>query len=323
MFFQKELENKIDIKNKELKSKKTILLIDGEDQRAIDAAEKLVNTDLVNVILLVNKENKNVSSKIQQEVISSSKKEKYAKLFFEARNGKETMESAQKSLESNPFYGMMMLKNKEVDGVVGGLNYTTADILRAGFKVIGPKKGIKTISSAMIMHKENEKFIFSDISVNIKPNSDQLAEIGLNAKEFAKNLGIEPKIAFLSFSTDGSAVSDESKLSSEATIKFNELSSDVKAIGEIQFDAAISENVRKAKYKKESYDGQTNVFIFPNLDAGNIGYKIAQRLGNYGAIGPVITGIAEPVNDLSRGSTVEDVYNTVLITTLQTFKEEK
>ncbi|SYV97077.1 Phosphate acetyltransferase [Mycoplasmopsis edwardii] len=322
MSFQKELENKLSEMNNAINSKKTILLIDGEDQRSIETVKMISKTNLVNVVLLVKEKNNELPSNIIQEVISNEKKEQYANQFFEFRNGKETMESAKKSLEGAPFYAMMMLKNKEVDGVVGGLNYTTADILRAGFKVIGPKKGIKTISSAMIMHKETEKYIFSDISVNIKPNADQLSEIGLNASDFAKGLGLEPKIAFLSFSTDGSGMSDESKLVAEAVAKFNEVS-DVKAIGEIQFDAAFDETVRKAKYKKESYSGKTNVFVFPTLDAGNIGYKIAQRLGGFGAIGPVITGISSPVNDLSRGSTPEDVYNTILITALQAFQEKK
>ncbi|UWD33979.1 phosphate acetyltransferase [Mesomycoplasma molare] len=323
MHFQKELENKIQSKNKEFNTKKTILLIDGDDERAIKAAELIAKSGLLNAVLLVNKKNDDVSNNIKQEVVSLEKQKEYANLFLELRKGKETPESAEKSMKNNPFYAMMMLKNKEVDGIVGGLNYTTADILRAAFKVIGPKQGIKTISSAMIMHKEEEKFIFSDISVNIKPNSDQLAEIGINAKEFAKNLGLDTNVAFLSFSTDSSAVSEESKLVADAVEKYNSISKDKKAIGEIQFDAAIDPKVRQAKYKKESYSGKTNIFVFPNLDAGNIGYKIAQRLGNYGAIGPVITGIAEPVNDLSRGSTVEDVYNTILITTLQSFKEEK
>ncbi|MGZ9800332.1 phosphate acetyltransferase [Mycoplasma sp. AC1221] len=319
MNFQKQLENTIYQKNTQLKSKKTILLIDGEDQRSIKAAAKVAESDLVNIVLLVSQHNCSLTPNIKQEVISDEKKSEYAKQYFELRKGKETLEASVKNLEQAPFYAIMMLKNKEVDGVVGGLNYTTADILRAAFKVIGPKKNIKTISSAMIMHKDDQKYLFSDISVNIKPNADQLAEIGLNATEFAKSLGFDPKVAFLSFSTDGSAVSDESKLSAEATAKFNELS-DTKAIGEIQFDAAFDEKVRQAKYKKPAYTGVTNVFVFPNLDAGNIGYKIAQRFGGFGAIGPVITGIAEPVNDLSRGSTTEDVYNTVLITALQSYK---
>ncbi|TDV23572.1 phosphate acetyltransferase [Mycoplasmopsis mustelae] len=319
MDFQKELELKILKNNENTKSKKTILLIDGDDQRSVEAAKLVEKSQLVNVVLLVNKINGSLPPSIRQEIMTAEKQQIFANHFFELRKGKETLESAQKNLQTAPFFAMMMLKNKEVDGVVGGLNYTTADILRAAFKVIGPKKGIKTISSAMIMHKEASKYIFSDISVNIKPNSEQLAEIGLNATEFAKSLGFDPKVSFLSFSTDGSAVSEESKLVVEATAKFNEIS-EIKAIGEIQFDAAFDEKIRHAKYKKEAFSGTTNVFIFPNLDAGNIGYKIGQRLGGFGAIGPVITGIAEPVNDLSRGSSIEDVYNTILITALQANK---
>ncbi|WGI36301.1 phosphate acetyltransferase [Mesomycoplasma lagogenitalium] len=319
MSFEKELETRIASMNAN-NTKKTILLIDGEDKRAIAASKLIAQTELVNVILLVENNLKDLPSYVKQEIVSKEKQEAYAKMFFELRNGKETMENAQKALTTLPFYAMMMLKNKEVDGVVGGLNFTTADILRAAFKVIGPKKGIKTISSAMIMHKEDQKYIFSDISVNIKPSSEQLAEIGINANDFAKSLGFDPKVAFLSFSTDGSAVSEESALVANATHLYNEKNVEKNAIGEIQFDAAFDKEVRKSKYKKDSYSEDTNVFVFPDLNAGNIGYKIAQRLGNFGAIGPVITGIAAPVNDLSRGSTTQDVYNTILITALQSVK---
>ncbi|MBN3534575.1 phosphate acetyltransferase [Mycoplasma procyoni] len=321
MEFQKTLQEIISLNNQK-ESKRKIVLIDGDDKRAIEAAEMIAKTDLITPVLVVDKINENIDKRVIQEVVSEEKQNIYAHKFFDFRKGKETLESAQAAMRTKPFYAMMMLKNNEVDGVVGGLNYTTADILRAGFKVIGPKQGIKTISSAMIMHKGDEKFIFSDISVNIKPNADQLAEIGLNASEFARSLGIEQKVAFLSFSTDGSAVSEESKLVQEAKEKFNQLSVNTKAIGEIQFDAAFDEKIRMSKYKKEAYQGKTSVFVFPTLDAGNIGYKIAQRLGGFGAIGPIITGIAAPVNDLSRGSTTEDVYNTILITALQSFEGE-
>ncbi|WP_322961651.1 phosphotransacetylase [Mycoplasmopsis cynos] len=316
MNFKKEIEAKVQSLNRDCKSKKTILLIDGEDERSIEAAKLLVKNGLVNVILLVKEKNDSLSDEIQQEVISLEKQEAYAIQYFELRKGKDTLEVAKKNLNQAPFYAMMMLKNNEVDGVVGGLDYTTADILRAAFKVIGPRKGIKTISSVMVVYKDDFKYIFSDISVNIKPTADQLVEIALNAVDFAINLNIEPRVAFLSFSTGGSTVSYESKIVSEAVTKFNEQCF-YKAIGEIQFDAAFDEKIRTSKYKKETYTGNTTIYIFPNLDAGNIGYKIAQRLGGFGAVGPIVAGVAAPVNDLSRGSTVDDVYDTVLITALQ------
>ena len=225
---------------------------------------------------------------------------------------------ALKAIYMPPFFAMLMIKLGEVDGVVGGLINPTSDILRAAFKLIGPKKGINTISSVMIMEKESDWSIFADISVNIMPSEDQLVDIAINASEFGKSIGFESKVAFLSFSTAGSAVHERSTLVANATKKFNETyKADYPAVGEIQFDAALSQEVRKMKYKEDSFDGKASILVFPSLEAGNIGYKVAQRMGGYGAIGPIITGVAKPVNDLSRGATPIDVYNTVLLTAIQ------
>jgi len=152
------------------------------------------------------------------------------------------------------------------------------------------------------------------------PTSDQLVEIAQNAAKFAGTIDLEKKVAFLSFSTLGSAVHERSTFVRDAVLKYNENNPEIKAIGEIQFDASVSETIRKAKYKEETFKGNPNIMIFPSLEAGNIGYKIAQRMGGYGAIGPIITGINKPVNDLSRGALTDDVYNTALLTALQTFE---
>lgn len=294
---------------------KKILIIDGDDPRALSAALDLKKNNLVDPILLLEtaRDTQGVSSIVMNE----KQQEIFAKKYFEMRKGKETMEAATKAFKTRPFYASMLLKEAKVDGVVGGLIYTTADILRAAFKVVGAREGIKTISSAVVVANEEQVYIFSDISVNVKPNSEQLAEIGVNAAEFAKSLGIEPTIAFLSFSTDGSAVTEESKLVANATNIFNSKNPTIPAIGEVQFDAALDLKVRKSKYLKPSFATPSNVFIFPDLNAGNIGYKIAQRLGGFEAIGPIITGISMPINDLSRGATTIDVYGTVLMTALQ------
>lgn len=313
MSYQKELENLV-LSNQKLSGVKKILIFDGKDPRAIKAAKNLKSQGLVHPILL--SETQFDSEGVELEVLSEEKIQLFAKEFFEFRKGKETEEGALKAMKTLPFYACMLLRKGLVDGVIGGLEFPTADILRAAFKVIGPVKGIKTISSVMIMHKNNEKFIFSDISVNISPSSEQLAEIGHNATLFAKNLGFNPNVAFLSFSTSGSGKSLEAEAVETATKLYNENAS-TKALGEIQFDAAMDLEIRKAKYKGEMNLDPVNVLIFPNLNAGNIGYKIAQRLGGFGAIGPIITGIAKPINDLSRGSTVEDIFNTALITALQ------
>ncbi|UUD37018.1 phosphate acetyltransferase [Mycoplasmopsis californica] len=313
MNFVKYLETQV----KKLNTK-TIVLIDGQDQRTKEAAEILKKYKNIKTILLTDKPIK--SSELTYLNINDdpAKIAKYVEDYVVIRKGKETKEQAQVNLQQLPYYAMMMLHNDEVDAVVGGLNYSTADILRAAFKAIGPKAGVKTISSLMIMHKGSENYIFGDISINIKPTEDQLVEIAQNTANFAKSLNIEPKVAFLSFSTNFSAKSDESILVHNATEKYNSLNQENIAIGDVQFDAAFDTKVRAAKYKLPSFEGRANIFIFPTLDAGNIGYKIAQRLGGFGAIGPIVTGTKKVVNDLSRGSSVDDVVNTVLISALQT-----
>ena len=300
--------------------KKRILFVDGSDQRAINAAVRHLEDDLIEPILLIKDE----SEKSNNNVRTISMKEYEAKndeliaKYIERRKGKENEEQAIAAIATKPTFAMLMLEMGIVDGVVGGLINTSSDFLRAAFKVIGPKAGVKTISSAMIMTKGNDYSIFSDISVNIEPNVEQLKDIAYNAAEFAVTLGIDPKVAFLSFSTQGSARHEKAINVSEATNLFNENTNyNNKAVGEIQFDAAIDPITRASKYKGETFEGSANIFVFPSLESGNIGYKIAQRMGGYGAIGPIITGINKPVNDLSRGSTEDDVYNTALITANQ------
>ncbi|VEU74585.1 phosphotransacetylase [Mycoplasmopsis citelli] len=313
MNFELSLQTKV----KQLASQKTIVLIDGDDPRMVQAAKELQKHSNIKTILLVEDDKDKVEGFNFVNIFEDKDKlEHLTAKYVELRKGKETLEQAQKALSTRPFYAMMLLALGQADGVVGGLKYATADILRAAFKAIGPKEGTKTISSAMIMHKDEQNFIFSDISVNVKPTAEQLAEIGLNAKDFATQMGFDPKVAFLSFSTSFSAKTPESELVKLATDLYNEKATQ-KALGEIQLDAAIDLEIRKAKYKGESFNQSANVLVFPDLNAGNIGYKLVQRFAGYGAIGPVVVGTKKPVNDLSRGSTVNDVVNTVLITALQ------
>ncbi|QBF34556.1 phosphotransacetylase [Mycoplasmopsis phocirhinis] len=311
----------------QIKQKKRIVLVDGDDQRAIEAAKILEQYKNLEVILLLEKEqNIETNATLLNMNKDEAKKLQFAQMLFQQREAaakakgkenKDTLESIQKAMQQRPFYAMMMLETGEVDGVVGGLIYSTADMLKAAFKVIGPSKGIKTISSVMIMHKDENTLFFSDISVNPKPDQSALTDIGLNAAQFVNGFGIEPKVAFLSFSTNFSAKTPETEMVHNATVDFNQKYNGVKAIGEVQLDAALDLNVRKAKYPIESYNQPANTLIFPNLEAGNIGYKLTQRLADYGAIGPIIVGTKKPVNDLSRGAKVNDVVNTVLITMIQ------
>ncbi|AJC49728.1 phosphotransacetylase [Mycoplasma flocculare] len=316
MTYQEYLQARLEQQN-EVKSLRSVLIIDGADERAIAAAKLLKKKNLVKPILLVDETIPNLE--IDQYVIDYREKLEFINEFVKLRKGKETLESAEMQFESNAFYGTMLLRKQKIDAVVGGLNYPTAEILRAAFKIIGPKPDIKTISSVMVVHKNESKYLFSDISVNISPNENQLVDIAKNALDFALQLGFEPKPAFLSFSTKGSAKSAQSEIVAKATQIFN-AKSPIEAYGEIQLDAALDVQVRRQKYG-ENNGKNANILIFPNLDAGNIGYKIAQRLGGFGAIGPIITGINAPINDLSRGATVEDVFNTILITALQVEKD--
>ncbi|VEU78241.1 phosphotransacetylase [Mycoplasmopsis columbinasalis] len=306
--------------------KTKIVLIDGADPRAIDAAKQLAAYKNLEVSLLVETDKDVLSNQFINIFADQSKLKALANDYKELRNKKdaekgkpasESDESALQALSTRPFYAMMLLLNGEVDAVVGGLNYSTADILRAAFKTVGPKPGVKTISSVMIMHQDEKLAFFSDISVNPDPTKEMLVDIATNAAAFVKSFDIDPKIAFLSFSTNYSAKTPRTELVHEATFDFNAKYNGTKAIGEVQLDAALDLGVRASKYKMESFNEPANTLIFPNLEAGNIGYKLVQRYAGYGAIGPIITGVNKPVNDLSRGAKTQDVVETVLITAIQ------
>ncbi|MBU4690129.1 phosphotransacetylase [Mycoplasma sp. ES3157-GEN-MYC] len=315
-----------------IKNKKRIIIVDGDDIRAQEAAQILEQYSNLEVVLLVEKDiNINTKAQVininsdlakQQHLANEMFKQRQAAADAKGKENKDTLEVCQKAMSQRPFYAMMMLQLGEVDGVVGGLIYSTADMLRAAFKVIGTAKGIKTISSVMVMHKEEQTLFFSDISVNPKPDQAGLTDIGINAANFVKSFGIDPKVAFLSFSTNYSAKTPKTEMVHNATIDFNNKYQSTPAIGEIQLDAALDMEVRKSKYTLDSFNEPANTLIFPNLEAGNIGYKLVQRLAGYGAIGPIIVGTKKPVNDLSRGAKVNDVVNTVLITMIQSEGEK-
>lgn len=305
---------------------KKIILIDGDDLRSQEAAHLLSLTNKIIPVLLFEKPHNLIPTagieyvNVFEDV---NRIEKYIEQYAQIRKGKETIDDARKFMQSRVNIAMMMLYNKEVDGVVGGLTYPTADILRGAFKIIGTKTNVKTISSVMLMHKQNQSLIFTDISVVPKPNVQQLVDIGFNAVNFFESMNFEqsPKVSYLSFSTNGSAKSDDVTVVKTAALEFSKALETkkmnyVKVAGEIQFDAAVDPEIRQNKYKSLVYENSANIFVFPNLDAGNIGYKIAQRLGDWGSIGPILVGLNAPVNDLSRGATKDDVFYTCLITAL-------
>ncbi len=302
------------------KTKKRILFMDGSDERAQKAALEHKKANKIIPVLLVETNDVAKNIDVEKIIISDwkSKEQLLIDKYVEIRKGKDNAESAKKVIYTPATFCMLMVAMNKVDGAIGGLSCPSSDVLRAAFKVIGPKKGVKTISSVMVMEKGEEWYIFTDISVNIAPTVNQLVDIASNASTFARLIDFETKVAFLSFSTSGSAVHEKSAIMKDATEMFNNnFKPKYPAIGEIQFDAAISDEVRKMKYKGKTFDGKPTIFVFPTLDVGNIGYKIAQRMGGFGAIGPIITGINKPINDLSRGAKVVDVYNTALLTAVQ------
>ncbi|NQZ28927.1 MAG: phosphotransacetylase [Mycoplasmatales bacterium] len=301
-------------------TKKRILLIDGNEERSLKAALDHKKDGYIIPILLLNEHNEEIESKIKTIVISDYKerKEEFIKLYLSKRNGKETVEQAEQIIFKPNYFSMLLLELGEIDGVVGGLTFPTSQILSPAFKIIKPKPNVKTISSVMIMEKNSEHYLFSDISVIPEPSEEQLVDIAINASNFSKKIHLKDKVAFLSFSTAGSANHESAKKIYNSKEEFNKKYRPIhKAIGEIQFDAAFKPEIRNKKYKEKAFEERATIYIFPSLNAGNIGYKIAQNMGDYGAIGPIVTGLNKPVNDLSRGSTSTDVYNTMLITAIQ------
>jgi phosphate acetyltransferase len=249
----------------------------------------------------------------------------YANGFYELRKNKGvTIEQAEKTVKDPMYFGTMMVKLGHADGLVSGAVHTTGDLLRPGLQVIKTAQGISTVSSFFIMlvpdstYGSNGMFLFSDCAVNPNPTAEQLAAIAISTAETAKNLcSMEPKVAMLSFSTKGSADHELVEKVRKATDIAKQLRPDLQIDGELQLDAAIVQKVAEQKAPGSSVAGQANVLIFPDLQSGNIGYKLVQRLAKAEAIGPVCQGFAKPINDLSRGCNVEDIVNVVAVTAVQ------
>lgn len=304
-------------------SKKTIILVEGKNESMQKVATLLTEGKLANVVLLFDKEleiPKNLHADINCIALDTFKhwdviEKTYSDILI--KKGKVVEESDIQSLRRLPMFAAAMEMSKEfsVDCSLGGVEHTSSEILRSAFKVIGAVGG-KKASSAKILTRDDYTFVLADISVNINPNSEELASIALNATDFTKRIGLMPKVAFLSFSTNGSAAGEFVDKIRTAKEIFNS-KSEIKAIGEVQFDTAIYEDIRLKKNVSDSFEGPANVLIFPDLNAGNISSKIMQRMGNFEGAGPVILGLKKPFNNLSRGAKFEDVYNTALLTLLQ------
>jgi phosphate acetyltransferase len=303
-----------------------IVFPEGLDERIVKAASRLAEEKLITPILIGNIEQ--VQAKAKEVGVSLEEAEIYdpksyagmdelVAAFVERRKGKVTEEDARKILLDENYFGTMIVYLNKANGLVSGAAHSTADTVRPALQIIKTKAGVKKTSGVFIMVREDEKYVFADCAINIAPDSMDLAEIAVESAKTANMFDIEPRIAMLSFSTKGSAKSPETERVAEAVNEAKRRDPSLVLDGEFQFDAAFVPSVAKSKAPDSPLQGDANVFIFPSLEAGNIGYKIAQRLGGFEAVGPILQGLNAPVNDLSRGCNEEDVYKLALITAAQ------
>lgn len=313
---------------------KRIALPEGEEERTLIASQKIKEVSVADVVLVGNKETivaKAAELGVNLEGIeivdpaTSPKKAAYVEGFYELRKSKGmTIEKAEKVISDPLYFATMMVKTGDADGMVSGAIHTTGDLLRPGLQIIKTAPGISTVSSTFVMLVPNCEFgqegmlLFSDCAVNPNPTAEQLAAIAISTADTAKALcNMEPRVAMLSFSTMGSAEHELVDKVREATRIAKELRPDLMIDGEIQLDAAIVKKVGELKAPNSPVAGKANVLIFPDLQAGNIGYKLVQRFAHAEAIGPVCQGFAKPINDLSRGCSVDDIVNVVALTAVQ------
>lgn len=301
----------------------TIVLPEGTDERILGAAVRLAKDELVNPILVGNTAeikqkaaalNVSLSGVTIYDPASYEEMDEMVAAFVERRNGKISEEDARKLLQDENYFGTMLVYMGKAQGLVSGAVHSTADTVRPALQIIKTKPGVSKTSGVFIMVRGDEKYVFADCAINISPTSQDLAEIAVESAKTAALFGVDPRVAMLSFSTKGSAKSPETEKVVEATQLAKQMAPELTLDGEFQFDAAFVPSVAKQKAPGSVIEGNANVFVFPSLEAGNIGYKIAQRLGNFEAIGPVLQGLNMPVNDLSRGCNEEDVYKLSLIT---------
>ena len=322
------------IKQRAKQEIKTIVLPEATDARILEAAQIIKEEGYAKVILIGNEEDvrklaneKNIDLG-ETEIIDplkSDKTERYAKELYELRKAKGMTEEQANQLVLEPvYYGMMMVKLDEADGLVSGAAHSTSDTLRPALQILKTAPGTKLVSAFFVMvvpdckYGENGTFIFADSGLNEEPDSEKLSEIAISSsKSFEQLVGKEPKVAMLSYSSYGSAHSASTEKVIEATKLVKEKEPNLLVDGELQLDAAIVPEVAEFKAKGSPLKGQANVLVFPDLGAGNIGYKLVQRLAKAEAYGPLCQGIAKPVNDLSRGCSSEDVAGVVAITAVQ------
>lgn len=317
-------------------NKQRIVLPESLEERTIKAADQALADDLAEIILIGSEKEikekagslglKNISKATIIDPETSSRTARYANLLYELRKSKGMTPEQANELAKNPLYfGCLIIKSGDADGQISGALSTTGDTLRPALQIIKCAPGISCVSGAMLLitntrqYGEDGVLVFGDIAVTPAPDANQLAQIAVCTAQTAKSVAgfAEPRVAMLSFSTKGSAKHEVVDKVVEATSIARQLNPELKIDGELQVDAALVPSVGQKKAPGSDIAGKANVLVFPNLEAGNIGYKLAQRLGNADAIGPILQGIARPVNDLSRGCSVDDIYKMIAITACQ------
>ena len=321
-------------------SRKTIVFTEGTDARILDATARILKEDLMGVILCGNVDEVKAAAAEGGYDIDGAEildpltyegMEELVAMMVELRKGKMTEDEVRELLKKSNYFGTMLVKAGKADALLGGATYSTADTVRPALQIIKTKPGSNLVSSSFILFREKdgeeERIAMGDCAINLAYNdrldkdgnvvlsgARQLAEVAVETAKTASFFGIDPKVAVLSFSTYGSGKGGTVQLSHDAVIEARNIDPDLVIDGEFQFDAAVSADVAKTKCPDSKVAGQANTFIFPLIEAGNIGYKIAQRLGGYEAYGPILQGLNAPINDLSRGCNADEVYKMAIIT---------
>lgn len=307
---------------------KTIVFPEGEDKRILGAAIRLQKDGLLKPILLGTRADIEKTAQDNGFDISgltiidpveypAADKKAMFDALLERRKGKNTPEQVEEMLKDVSYFGTMLVYMGKADGMVSGAVHSTGSTVRPALQIVKTKPGVHRISGAFLMIKGDQRYIFADCAINIELDAPTMAELAVQSAKTAKLFGIDPKVALLSFSTKGSAKGDMVTKVADATAKVHEMEPDLPADGELQFDAAFVPAVGELKAPGSKVAGHANVFIFPSLEAGNIGYKIAQRFGGFTAVGPILQGLNAPIADLSRGCSEDDAYKVALITAAQ------
>ena len=320
--------------------RRTIVFTEGHDARILGAADLLIKNDLMDIILVGNvdavkaaaeRDGVDVSKALILDPATYEGMDEMVATMVELRKGKMTEEECRANLMKGNYFGTMLVKMGKADALLGGATYSTADTVRPALQIVKTRKGAHLVSSSFILYREGkngtEKLCMGDCAINLSYEdtvdkegnvtftaAQKLAEVAVECAKTAKVFGIDPKVAFLSFSTKGSGKGGTVALSQAACAEAKKLAPELQIDGEMQFDAAVAPEVGQLKFPGSTVAGQANTFIFPLIEAGNIGYKIAQRLGGYDAYGPILQGLNAPINDLSRGCNADEVYKMAIIT---------